>query len=151
MSITEKCQDRREKKRWTMQPQVQQLSMLDSRSLACNDPPVVLHLGLAGIELVFFTVAPMVLCFGFVTKTVVTAHDCLHHCWSVPAQHQGFLCFLLHLAKEQDGVGKRTQLDDPNRPHNPTPYNVMLSNKNEGLFWQASHCNIWDQQAPHKG
>lgn len=40
---------------------------------------------------------------------------------------------------------------DPNSPHNPTPYNVMLSNKNEGLFWQGSHWNIWDQQGPHKG
>lgn len=80
MSITEKCQDRRGKKRQTMQPQFQKLSMLDSRTLACNDPSVILHLGLAGIELIFFLVAPMVLWFGFVTKTVVIAHDCLHCC-----------------------------------------------------------------------
>lgn len=63
-----------------MQPKFQQLSMLDSRSLACNAPPVILHLGLAGIELIFFIVAPMALCFGFVTEIVVIAHDCLHCC-----------------------------------------------------------------------
>lgn len=77
MSITEKCQDRRDKK-----DELCSLNfiMLDLRSLACNDPSVILHLELAGIELIFFIVVPMVLCFGFVTKRVVIAHECLHCC-----------------------------------------------------------------------
>jgi len=35
---------------------------------------------LAGIELIFFMVAHMVLCFGFVTKTVFITHQCFSYC-----------------------------------------------------------------------
>lgn len=39
------------------------------------DSDIVYHV-LPGIELIFFPVAPMVLCFGFVLKTVLTADLC---------------------------------------------------------------------------
>lgn len=110
--------------------------MLDSRSLACNDPPVTLHLGLAGIELIFFIVAPMVQCFGFVTQTVVKAHNCLHCCQTVPTQHQGFLRFSLRLAGEQVGVGKRTQLGQLIQTEHIIPHHIMSGSviKMRGCF-----------------
>jgi len=47
-----------------------------SGECACGEvQSLSLYLGvlvLAGIELTFFTAAPVVLCFGFVTKTVLT-------------------------------------------------------------------------------
>ena len=40
----------------------------------------VLVLVLAGIELVFFVVAGMGLCFGFVLKTVLITQGCFRYC-----------------------------------------------------------------------
>jgi len=61
--------------------------------------------GLAAAELIFFIVAPMVLCFGSETTTVLTAHQCLRYRRTVLAQHQGFLHFSLCLASERAGEG----------------------------------------------
>jgi len=48
---------------------------------------------LAGVELNFFTVAGMGLCFEFVLKTVLIIQRCFHYCWAVLTQRQGFFCF----------------------------------------------------------
>lgn len=48
-------------------------------------------LGLPELTLIFFMAARMVLCFGFVTKTVLIAHQCFHCCWAVLAEHWSFL------------------------------------------------------------
>jgi len=47
--------------------------------------------GLAVMELTFFTAAHRVLCFRFVTKTVLMTHQRF-----VSAQHQSFLFFSLY-------------------------------------------------------
>jgi len=52
-------------------------------------------LGLAGMELPFFVVAYIVLCFEFVTKTVLTTHLRFDCCWTVLAQPWGSLFSLL--------------------------------------------------------
>jgi len=37
-------------------------------------------LGLAGMELILFITAGMVLCFGFVTRTMLITHRCFSFC-----------------------------------------------------------------------
>jgi len=51
---------------------------------------------LAGIGLIFFVVANMGLCFGFVLKTVLIIQGYFHYCWAVLAQSQGLFCFSHH-------------------------------------------------------
>ena len=48
---------------------------------------------LAGIELIFFTVASMELCFGFLLKTVLIILGCFSYCWAVLTHSQGLFCF----------------------------------------------------------
>lgn len=60
-------------------------------------------LDLAGTDLVFFLPACMVLCFAFVTKTILVTHQCFICCWTVLAQHQVFLLFPLCPLSEWTG------------------------------------------------
>lgn len=48
-------------------------------------------LSLAGMEFAFFTAACRVLCFGFVSRTVLITHHWFSYCRAVLAQPQGFL------------------------------------------------------------
>jgi len=50
--------------------------------------------------LIFFTVAGMGLCFGFVVKTVLIIEGCFHYCWAVLTQCQGLFCFWHHPTSE---------------------------------------------------
>ena len=45
------------------------------------------------MELIFFTAPHVVLCFRFVTETMLITH-CFSYCWGVFAQHQGLLLFI---------------------------------------------------------
>lgn len=60
------------------------------------------------MDLIFFLSAWMVLCFEFVIKTMLIAHQCFGYCWAVFAQHQDFL-FLPHSAPKVSRleVGKK--------------------------------------------
>ena len=60
-------------------------------------------LGLAGMELIFFIEACMVLRFRFVTRTVLITHQCFSYCWTVLEPHQGLL-FLTVLFGARCGV-----------------------------------------------
>lgn len=63
------------------------------------------------IKLIFLAVARMMLCFGFVTNTVLIRHQCFRYCQTVlTQQQQGLLCF----------------------SHYPLPYGIILSNKSWG-------------------
>lgn len=63
------------------------------------------------IKLIFLAVAHMMLCFGFVTNTVLIRHQCFRYCQTVfTQQQQGLLCF----------------------SHYPLPYGIILSNKSWG-------------------
>ena len=70
---------------------------------------------LDGLKLIFFIVACTVLCFGFVTKTVLITHQCLSYCWALLAQHQGLFCSSPHPTSKQAGgaqeVGRRHSRD----------------------------------------
>lgn len=48
-------------------------------------------MGLAGMKLTFFIAAHMPLCFAFGAKQVLVTPQGLGYCWTLPAQHQGFL------------------------------------------------------------
>jgi len=43
--------------------------------------------------LVFFMVASMGLCFGFVLETVLIIQGCCRYCWAMLTQSQGLFCF----------------------------------------------------------
>ena len=43
--------------------------------------------------IIFFIVASMGLCFGFVLETVLITQGCFSCCWAVPTQSQGLFCF----------------------------------------------------------
>ena len=58
---------------------------------------------LAGTELIFFIVANMGLCFGFVLKTVLIIQECFSYCWAVLTQSQGLCCFSHHPTSEEAG------------------------------------------------
>jgi len=53
---------------------------------------LVFVLVLAGIELIFFLVAGIGLCFGLVLETVLVTQRCFGHCWAVLTQSSGPSC-----------------------------------------------------------
>lgn len=88
---------------------------------------------LAGMELIFFVAAGVMLCFTMVTKTELTAHRCFCCCWMVLAPHQGLLCSSLCPPENRWGAHKRLGGDTarqmrPNN-HRDIPPDVMLSKK----------------------
>ena len=58
-------------------------------------------LGLDGMELMFFTSACVVLCFGFVTNTALIRQQRFGHCKAMLAQYRRFIFLTLPLP----GVG----------------------------------------------
>ena len=116
----------------------------------------VVVLVLAGIELIFFVVACMGLCFGFVLQTVLMIQGCFSYCWAVLTQHQGLFCFSPHSPASRLGVHKKLWGDtagtaDPNWPKGYSiPYDfIMLSNKSWAkkkeamVFVFLSHHYTW--------
>ena len=61
-----------------------------------DETPVLV---LAGVELMFFTVASMGLCFGFVLKTVLIIQRCFSYCSAYPVSRP----FLLLTPPHQRG------------------------------------------------
>ena len=49
----------------------------------------ILVMVLAGIEIIFFTVAGIVLCFGFSMRIMLITHRCFSCCWAVFTLNQG--------------------------------------------------------------
>ena len=64
-------------------------TFLPQSSLQWKRKKVVLVL--AWIELIFFIVASMRLCFGFVLETVLIIQGCFRYCWAVLTQSRPFL------------------------------------------------------------
>ena len=60
-------------------------------------------LALAGIELIFLTVASMGLCFGFVLGTVLVTQGCFRCCRAALTRSQGLCCPSPHPTSEQAG------------------------------------------------
>ena len=56
------------------------MKTLDELGIVQADAHVTPVLVLAGIELIFFIVASMGLCFGFVLKTVSITQGCFRYC-----------------------------------------------------------------------
>lgn len=92
-----------------------------------------------------FTAAHIVLCFGFVTKTVLVTHRCFSYCQIVIAQHQGLLCFSLCTPGSRLGVHKKcggtqpgqlTWMDHRDILHHITLWSVIKLGESS----QGSHC-----------
>lgn len=81
--------------------------------------------------------AGMVLCFEFVTKTVLMTHQCFDYCWAVLAQCQHYLLFQLPpqpvnrigVYKKQGGSTTRTA--NPKWPNGYSMPYVIISSKTE--------------------
>jgi len=56
---------------------------------------------LAGVELIFFIVAIMGLCFGFVLETVLVIQGCFSYCRAGLTQSQGRFCYSAHPTGER--------------------------------------------------
>ena len=88
------------------------------------------------------------LCFRFVTKTVLT-QGCFCCSWAVLTQHQGLFCFSCCPASEQAGVHKKLGGDtastgDPSQPGGySAPYDVVLSNKSWGRKRKGGLSELW--------
>jgi len=100
---------------------------------------------LAQIELIFFLIASVGLCFGFVLKTVWVTHQCFHYCWAVLTQSQGFFCFSHHPTSEEArgarGVG---------RGHSQDSWPQMTT----GIFrttWRHAQCIRWGEEEGSRG
>ena len=93
---------------WSKNQDVETSMVLISAKMKGKTKPCVLVL--AGIELIFFTVASMGLHFGFALETVLIIQRCFPYCWAVLTQSQGLSCFSHHPASEEAGgaqeVGK---------------------------------------------
>lgn len=104
----------------------------------------------AGIELISFIISLMVICFGFVTKTVLRTHQ--YYCWALFAQCQSHyaLCW-------GRGTGERVhkklwgdtdRIADPNLPKRYSiPYDVVcLTTETQGkmeeggIVWSYDVC-----------
>lgn len=57
----------------------------------------------AGVELIFFVVIGMMLCFGLRMRTMLITHRCFSYLRAVLAQSQGFSCSWCCLANEEAG------------------------------------------------
>ena len=94
---------------------------------------LIVVLVLAGMELIFFTAAHTVVCFGFMTKTVLMTHLRFSHCWAVLTQPPGPFCFShcpTSLGLHKNLGDDTTRTADPNRPKSySTSHGVMFSNK----------------------
>lgn len=62
---------------------------------------------LAGMVLIFFPVAGVVLCFGFVHKNVLIAQGCFDSWWAGLTQHQSLFCFSAHPIIKKAGGTQR--------------------------------------------
>jgi len=58
---------------------------------------------LAQVELIFFIVASVRLCFGFVLNAVLIIQGCFHYCRAVLTQSQGLFCFSPRPISEEAG------------------------------------------------
>lgn len=93
---------------------------------------------LAGMELIFFLAAHIVLCFVFLTKTQLLTHQGFSYCWTVLTQHQGHLCFsncmtCKEFGRAQEvGRGHRLYRWPQMTKEISHTYKVMLSNKISG-------------------
>ena len=101
---------------------------------------------LAQIELIFFTVASMGLCFWFVPKPVLITQGCFSYRWAVLTQSQGLFCFSPHSTNKRaggaQGIGGDTAgTADPNWPKGySVPYDVMLSIQSWRNVGRVGHC-----------
>jgi len=59
------------------------------------------------MELIFFPIAGIVLCFGFRMRIMLITHRCFSCCYAVLTQSQGLFCFLYRPGSEGDGVHER--------------------------------------------
>lgn len=76
--------------------------------------------------LIFFRVAQMMLCFGFLMKAVVTTHWCFHSCRAVPTQSFS----ASHTALPARSWEVPTRTSDPGWPESyPIPCGIMLSSE----------------------
>lgn len=103
----------------------------------------------SGIELIFF-VTGMVLCFGFVTKSVFISHQCFTCCWSCLYNIEAFVFFHASLLVTEDAqkfgrdIAKTVDPKCPKR--SSTRYDITLSNRNWGGkegredIWSFSVC-----------
>lgn len=93
-------------------------------------------LDLVVIELIFITVAFLVLCFGAVMKSRLIIHWWFSCCWVALTQSQG-LCFSCCLANKlsvhKKMGGDSTRTADPYWPKEcPMPYCIMLNDIKQG-------------------
>ena len=116
---------------------------------------------LAGIELIFFIVASMGQCFGFVLKTVLITQRCFSYCWAGLTQSQGLFCFSPQPTSEQAEGGTRSwegtqpgqltptdQKDIPDHMTSCLAYKAGGRRRNRGTFGVTtfvfpSHCYAW--------
>lgn len=84
----------------------------------------------AGIKLVFFPVATMVLCSGFKVWIMLITHQCCSCCWTVLTSSPVLFGFLY--CQKRAGGAKRARTADPEWPKGyPTQYGIVLSKRRE--------------------
>lgn len=109
-------------------------------------------LSLAQMELILFIAAPVVLCFGCVTKPRLMAHQWLVCGWVALAQHQGFFFSHSRLGVGRGLGGDTTQTAGSGWPEGYSMlYNVMLSNKNWGEQVLGEVAVAWGRQLLLRG
>lgn len=84
---------------------------------------------LAGIESIFFIVAGMELCLGFVLEALI-----FYYCWAILAQSQGPFCLSAHSTNEESGT-QQTWGDIEGQPNPTDPRDIPPH-----MWWS---CAFW--------
>lgn len=91
----------------------------------------VLVLFLAGMEIIFFISACMVLYLRFVSTAMLTTHKFVSCGWKVLAQHQGHLCHFGPYSEQTENLQEvrkgHSQADDLNSKGYSILYGCMIS------------------------
>lgn len=98
-----------------------------------------------GIELFFFLVAGMALCFAFRMRIILILQGCFSCCWAVLMLSQGPFCSSCCPVSKKAGGAKKPGRDtirtvNSNCPKGYSmPYGVKLSNKTRDSGWPSTH------------
>lgn len=97
-----------------------------------------------GVELIFFSIGSVDLCFGFVLERALKIQGCFSYWWAVLTQSQGLSCFShkstsTHVGMHKNLGGDTAKTADPKwRKKCSITYGVIHSNKLEGRLGAAA-------------
>lgn len=115
------------------------------QALGCIATDNDLVLVLAGIQIIYFTVAGMGRCFRFVLKIVLIIRGCFCHCWTKLAQSRRFLVLIQPSQKRGWGWRRSWVGKQPGRPQlTPGIFHSVMSCLTYKASWTPAYGKGWN-------